>query len=148
VADIASKAVSQTAKLALVLHVATDPEALDHRTSTIDAATWAKAQALGTWFMTEAIRVQRSTDENPSIEAARRVLRWLSDEPRESVTSSELMTIGPRPRPHARAAAETLDLLAELGWLRAEQQMGKRRPVYRLHPSFASFASLAGGNVR
>jgi hypothetical protein len=143
VADIASKAVSQTAKLALVLHLAAAPEALARPTSEIGARTWATAQAVGTWFLSEAVRVQRLADEDPALEAARRTLRWLRSERRATVTASDLMTIGPRPRPRARQAVEILERLEEAGWLRGEIGANKRRPVYRLHPQFASFASFA-----
>lgn len=135
VADIASKAISQTAKLAIILHLAASPEVIARPSSQIDAATWAAAQTIGTWFLTEAVRVQRLADEDPALDAARRVLRWLKTEARATVTTSDLMTIGPRPRPKARQAAETLDNLEDLGWLRAETAPGKRRPVYRVHPN-------------
>jgi hypothetical protein len=87
--------------------------------------------------------VQRLADEDPDLEAARRVLRWLQTEPRATVTTSDLMTTGPRPRPKARQAAEILDRLEDFGWLRAEAAPGKRRPVYRVHPQFAKFAKFA-----
>jgi hypothetical protein len=44
VKDIASKAVSQTCKLALVLHIAENPEVLDEKHSEISAETWVGAR--------------------------------------------------------------------------------------------------------
>jgi hypothetical protein len=143
VRDIASKAVSQTAKLALLLHLAADPEALARPMSVIDGRTWATAQTIGTWFLTEAVRVQRLADEDPGLEAARRILRWLRTDPRQVITASDLMTIGPRPRPKARQAVEILNRLEDTGWLRSENGENKRRPVYRVHPRFATFATFA-----
>lgn len=143
VRDIASKAVSQTAKLALILHLAADAEILSQPASTIDAATWATAQAIGTWFFEEAIRVQRLADEDPALDAARRVIRWLAAERRKTVNTTDLMQTGPRPRPKAREAIATLDLLEDFNWLRAQTEPGKKRPVYLVHPKLAEFASLA-----
>lgn len=147
VRDIAAKAVSQTAKLALILHLAADAEILSQPASAIDAATWATAQAIGTWFFEEAVRVQRLADEDPALDAARRVIRWLAAERRQTVNTTDLMQTGPRPRPKAREAIATLDLLEDFGWLRAQAEPGKKRPVYLVHPKLANLASLAGEPV-
>ncbi|SDX47148.1 DUF3987 domain-containing protein [Thiocapsa roseopersicina] len=144
VRDIAAKAVSQTAKLALVLHLAADAEILSRPASAIDAATWATAQAIGTWFFEEAVRVQRLADEDPALDAARRVIRWLAAERRQTVNTTDLMQTGPRPRPKAREAIATLDLLEDFGWVRAQTEPPKRRPIYLVHPKLATLAKLAG----
>lgn len=146
--DIAAKAVTQTCKLALVLHLAARPEVLDAAGSTIDGETWRTAEAIGSWFLSEAVRVQRQADEDPALEAARRVLRWLATERRETVTGRDLQREGPRPRPNAKAAAAVLDLLADYGHLRSESPPGARKPVYRVHPSLgvANVANVARGN--
>jgi hypothetical protein len=91
--------------------------------------------------------VQRQADEHPALEAARRVLRWLKAEPRATVTARDLTHYGPRPRLAARQATEILDTLEDLGWLRAETAPGKRRPVYRVHPSVTHGANGAKNRV-
>jgi hypothetical protein len=135
VRDIASKAVSQVCKLALVLHVAAHPAALQEPGSEIGSAVWAAAHCAGLWFLEEAVRVQRSASEDPILEAARRTLSWLRREPREAIAARTLCLYGPRPRPDAKAAAAVLDLLEDLGWLRMEPTAGRRKPLYRLHPA-------------
>lgn len=145
VQDIAAKAVSQTVKLALVLHLAAHPEALDNAGSVIDGETWQDAQAVGAWFLAESVRVQRQADEDPALEGARRVLRWLATERRETLTGRDLQREGPRPRPNAKVAAAVLDTLAVHGYLRQQGAPGTRTPVYQVHPalSVASVAAVA-----
>lgn len=138
---VAAKAVSQTCKLALCLHLAESPKALSDPASEINGLTWARAQTLGTWFLTEAVRVQRLAGEDPTLEATRRVLRWLERERRETLNGRTLQQRGPRPRPKAREAAAILDLLVDHGYLREETPPGTRRPVYRVHPAVCSHRS-------
>jgi phage/plasmid primase-like uncharacterized protein len=148
--DIAGKAVSQTVKLALVLHLAERPEVLDTASSMIDAATWKTAEAIGAWFLTEAVRVQCQADEDPTLETARRVLRWLATARRETVTGRQVQQWMPRPRPNAETAAAVLDLLAHPhGYLREHTPPGARKPAYQVHPclSVANVANVAGESV-
>jgi hypothetical protein len=135
---IASKAVSQTAKLALVLQIAENPGVLDHMDSEISGATWNAAQALGQWFLNEAVRVQRMADEDGMVEHARRNLKWILRGGLESVTSMKLTQIGPRPRLKATEADKVLDMLADHGYLRAEGKAGRRKPVFYVNPALLS----------
>lgn len=145
VRDIASKAVSQTAKLALVLHLADNPELLKEQESIIEPYTWARAQALGTYHLQEAIRVQRMADEDTTLEAARRVLKWIEKEGLKEVNSTMLMQESPRPRPKAKDADNILELLSEYGYLIVREAKGRRKPVYDTTPYLASLATLARG---
>lgn len=138
VKDIASKAVSQTAKLALVLHIAENPAVLDQLESEISGDTWTAAQALGEWFLNEAVRVQRMADEDIWLEHARRVLRWIQRERLESVTSMKLTQSGPRPRLRATDADKVLDMLADHGFLRADKPDGKKKPILCVNPALLS----------
>ena len=148
VRDLASKATTQTTKLAMILHLAQHPIHLEQGVSEIGPTTWAMAQKLGTWFLEEATRVQRLADEDPAIEDARRVLAWLaSDDQRETITASEISQIGPRPRPSGDKAREILELLHDYNWLQPETLPGKRKPIWRLHPKLASLANLARESV-
>ena len=148
VRDLASKATTQTVKLAMILHLAQHPIHLEQGVSEIGPTTWAMAQKLGTWFLEEATRVQRLADEDPAIEDARRVLAWLaSDDQRETITASEISQIGPRPRPSGDKAREILELLHDYNWLQPETLPGKRKPIWRLHPKLASLANLARESV-
>jgi len=138
VQDIASKAVSQTAKLALVLHLATNPELLCQSKSTISLDTWAKVQVLGTFHLQEAVRVQRMADEDKSLHQARRLLEWIKREGLREVTATNLMQIGPRPRPKAAQASSLLELLADFGYLISQTRPNKRKPVYLVNPKLAT----------
>jgi hypothetical protein len=141
VRDIAAKAVSQTAKLALVLHIAENPTVLDQPESEISGDTWAAAQGLGEWFLNEAVRVQRMAGEDVWLEHARRVLKWIQRARMESVTSTDLMQNGPRRRLKATEADKVLDTLAEHGYLRSEKQDGKKKPIFWVNPALFSHLS-------
>ena len=138
VRDIASKAVSQTCKLALVLHIAENHNRLYQPESTISLETWAVAQALGTWHLAEAVRVQRLADEDTSLEAARRVLRWIAQDRLTEITATMLAQLGPRPRPKASQVTPILDLLVDHGYLMARAATGRRKPVYAVNPALNS----------
>jgi hypothetical protein len=133
--DVAAKAVTQICKLALVLHVAADPGVLRESDSQIDATTWTAAHCIGLWFLNEAVRVQRAAVEDPLLETARRTLVWLGRRDEATVTTRTLSLYGPRPRPDAKAASAVLELLTDLGWLRAEPTAARRKPSYQLSPS-------------
>jgi hypothetical protein len=90
------------------------------------------------WFLDEAVRVQRSAAEDPLLETARRTLAWLGRRDEATVTTRTLSLYGPRPRPDAKAASVVLGLLEDLGWVRPESAPGRRKPLYRLHPSVRS----------
>ena len=146
VKDIAAKAVSQTAKLALVLDIAENPAVLDQLESEISGDTWAAAEELGQWFLNEAVRVQRMADEDVWLEHARRVLRWIQRERLESVTSMKLTQSGPRPRLRATDADKVLDMLADHGFLRADKQDGKKKPIFYVNPALSSqISSISQG---
>lgn len=134
VRDIASKAVSQTCKLALVLHLADDPELLNQQKSTISLETWAIAQALGTYHLQEAVRVQRAAFEDKAIEAARRTLKWIEQEQLQEITAKDVYTNGPRPRTNAKQVSQTIELLIDYEYLKSENRDNKRKPVYVVNP--------------
>ena len=141
VRDIASKAVSQTCKLALVLHIAEQHNRLSLPESTISLETWAVAQALGTWHLAEAVRVQRLADEDTSLEAARRVLRWIARDGLTEITATMIAQHGPRPRPKASQVTPILDLLVDHGYLMAREAPGRRKPIYAVNPALNSQSS-------
>jgi hypothetical protein len=88
--DIASKAVSQTCKMALLLHLADNPKLLNQSESTIDQETWLKAEALGKYHLNEAVRIQRLSAEDTAINMAKRILKWIKQS--RSVELSQLPT--------------------------------------------------------
>ena len=77
VRDIASKAITQTAKMALLLHLAEQPGLLVHTESVIDLETWLKAEELGKYHLNEAVRIQRLSAEDELMSRAKRILKWI-----------------------------------------------------------------------
>ncbi|RLE45587.1 hypothetical protein DRJ25_05450, partial [Candidatus Woesearchaeota archaeon] len=146
VRDIASKAVSQTVKLALVLHLAEQLDMLQEPTSTISLDTWAKAQALGTYHLQEAVRVQRMADEDKGIHQARHILEWIKRKNLREVTATDLMQTGPRPRPKAKEARTLLELLSDYGYLAPQKMPERRKLIYLVNPQISQLAKIAGGS--
>lgn len=134
VRPIASKAVTQTVKLALIFHIALNPSFLIQAESFISEETWAQAQNLGTYHLQEAVRMQRLADEDAKLESARRILRWIEDKGISELTITMLSQKGPRPRPAAEHAGKLLKLLHEYGYVQPAPQQGTRKPVWQVNP--------------
>ncbi len=147
VRDIASKAVSQICKLAMVLHIAKDHTVLDKDESFIDPGTWAIAQALGFYHLKEAVRSQRKADEDPVVEHARRIINWILKEKKTQLSTSVIIQFGPRPRLKSSEADKVLSLLAEQGYLvelANLANLAKRKPVFIVNPDlFSQFSQFS-----
>jgi len=137
VRDIASKAVSQTCKLALILQLANDPDLLSDDSSEIDITTWQKAERLGAFFMNEAIRSQRGAEDGEHLRHAKRVLDWLRVKKYTEITAREIVRSAPRPRPTKSEMIDVLEVLTEppYQWLKATSKTAKGSDVYSVHPS-------------
>ncbi len=134
VRDIASKAVSQVTKLALILHISGNPYVLKTPESEVSIETWKAAQAIGMFHFTEAVRVQRMADENTALDMARTVLAWIKQKRITSVTSRKLAQFSPRPRPTGNQADTIIDILLDANYLREKPEPGKRKPVFEVNP--------------
>jgi len=122
VADIASKIVSQVAKLALLIHLGNEPSLLNNQTSNISLDTWNKAQGLGEFYLDETVKSQRLSGESAKYPPARKALKWIKDKRFEKITKTMLMQSGPRnngARPDAKEAGAILELLSEYGYLKS-----------------------------
>jgi hypothetical protein len=135
---IASKAVSQTCKMALILHIVSGPSVLDEKQSVISIETWSAAQTLGRYHLREAARSQRLADEDPLLESARKLLAWIRKERLKTVTPRLIARRGPRPRLKAADIDKTLALLKDHGYLVGEMEPGLRKPVYWVNPAVLS----------
>jgi len=131
VRDIACKAVTQTAKLALVIHLAENPDYLHAPDSIISEETWARAQGLGTYHLQQAVAVQRMAAEDKDMDMARRILKWIRDKDFQKITVREVCQSGPRPRLKSREAKKVLKLIEEYNYLRAEDQ---KKNSYLVNP--------------
>lgn len=135
VRDIASKATSQTVKLALVLHIAMDPDVLDVEESIVPLSTWRRAAALGFYFLNQAIASQRFADEDLNMEPARRILKWMKAESTKGVEVFSFATIlqkSPRPRPNAKELESIMGVLFDHRQVIKLDSNGKRSD-YRLN---------------
>jgi len=109
VRDIASKAVSQTVKMAHILHIANNPELLNQLESSIDIDTWNKAQELGEFHLNESVQVQRSAFENKDVAYAKKILLW--------IVTSRLIQQNVRPKSNKIKVESALTLLCDYGYL-------------------------------
>jgi hypothetical protein len=145
VRDIAAKAVSQTAKVALVLHIAQRPDVLDDTHSEISVTTWDAAAAIGMYHLEEAVRVQRIADGDVIMDMARRAVQWIAEKKIRSFTVRVLQQSMPRPRPEsATQAAEVCDALVDYGYCQRENDPQRRKPIYTVNPSVANVATTHG----
>jgi uncharacterized protein DUF3987 len=137
VRDIASKATSQTCKLALILHLANNPELLCEATSEIGITTWRSAERLGAFFMSEAVRSQRGADDGEHLRDAKRVLDWLKVKDYHEITAHEIGRSGPRPQLRKSQLVDVIGVLTEPPhqWLKATSKTRKGNDVYSVHPS-------------
>jgi len=117
VRDIASKTVSQTVKMAHILHIAGNPIVLNQAESVINIDTWVKAKALGKFHLNEAVRIQRAAIEDMSIVYAKKLIDWIKKRKLKEVSSREVQQNGPRPRPKTSEATVVLNILCEYGYL-------------------------------
>lgn len=135
VRDIASKATSQTVKLALLIHVASHPGVLETEHSEISLETMNRATALGHYFLRQAVASQRSADEDNTLAPARRVLAWMIREHktkgRHTFTFADIMQRSPRPRPTSKELASIMEVLEDHKQVQAIATHGKH-PDYLL----------------
>ncbi len=147
VRDIASKAVTQTAKLALVIHLAENPDYLRMPDSIISLETWAKAQAFGTYHLQQAVSVQRLAGEDKGMDTARRIVKWVRDKDFQEITVRDICNSGPRPRLKSEDVKKVLKILEEFNYVRAVNQ---KKTAYLVNPlwlkkTVAKKANVAGG---
>lgn len=135
VRDIASKATSQTVKLALVIHLAMNPGHLRNQSSELSLESMRRAAALGLYFLQQAVASQRSADEDNALAPARRVLEWMIKERdtkgKSLFTFADIQQRSPRPRPTAKELIGIMDVLVDHSQVDEEATDGKH-PNYRL----------------
>ncbi|MDP2002713.1 MAG: DUF3987 domain-containing protein, partial [Desulfurivibrionaceae bacterium] len=125
VRDIASKATTQVAKLALILHLADNPKLLNRKASIIRLPTWRRAERLGRYHLKEAIRVQRQAIETEGIdiEYARRILGWVKTNNFVTIAVRKIQQGMPRPRGAAHEIKGALKVLIEHGYMKVRDNL-------------------------
>lgn len=136
--DIASKTVTFTCKIALLLHVYEHGIPGDGEGSLLTSEQWQGAEALGRFYLNESIAAYRASTDNVLLESALRALEYICEKRLREVKPSILQQNMGRPRPeNANQAQQLLDLLEDYGWVRARPKIGKRRPTYDVNPRAA-----------
>jgi len=110
VRDIASKNVSQTVKMAQILHIADNPELLNKTESIVEINTWIRAQQLGAYHLNEAVQIQRSAIEDTSIAYARKILGWIIKHQHTEITARTIQQ-NVRPKTNIENVKSTLAIL-------------------------------------
>jgi len=128
VRDIASKAVSQTVKIAHILHIADNPNLLSQPESVIDINTWDKAQHIGKFHLDESVQMQRSAFENKDVAYAKKILAYLTKKKYAEITPRVIQQ-NVRPKPNSKKVEFALNLLCDYGYLH------KLGDVYLVNPS-------------
>ena len=131
VQDIASKATTQAVKLALVLHLASNPGAMIEAKSMMDETTMGRALGLGEYFLNQAVSSQRHADEDAQLEPARKILEWMRKANKSRFSFSEIQRLSPRPRPPAKELESVMELLIDHHHVIPIDSEGKR-PDYKL----------------
>ncbi|MBF0460859.1 MAG: DUF3987 domain-containing protein [Magnetococcales bacterium] len=119
--DIAAKSVTQTVKIALVLHLLENPDYLLTERSEISLATWKGAQRLIEMFLATAIRFRESAQTVACELASDRIVEWLQITGRQTVSNREVLRVGPRPRmKNINEVNEIFDELQDRGVVRKD----------------------------
>ena len=133
--DVACKAVSQTCKLALVLHIAKKPEVIKEKESEVDIETWNSAEKLGTWFLNSALSFRTIAKQNSLLFDTCNILKWINLSWRSyGINYRQLMQLGPSPRfTTERRASQVLGILEDHGFLKSIRNDSKTKQ-YIINP--------------
>ena len=134
--DIACKAVSQTCKLALILHLTKYPDLIDEEGSVVDIDTWDSAEKIGEWFLNSAVSMKNHSENNKPIYNAYNTLKWISKSwKKPHIDNRELMQRGPSPRlSDASEATAVLEILANHNFLKKISSGEGKSSVYLINP--------------
>jgi hypothetical protein len=137
VRDIASKAVTQAVKLALLIHLLeVDPS--EYR-KPISLAIWQRAQLLGEYHLNEAVRTQRLAGDYSNLHHAQRLLNWLREKRLEVFAISDICQNMCRPRPKAEQAKKWCQILEDHHWIRpVNDASGRRSKRFETNPALFS----------
>lgn len=143
VQDIASKVVSQTVKVALIIHLLeVDPADFGND---ISLNVWQRAQRLGEYHLSEAVGVQRLAGEYRILHDAQRLLDWIREKRIELFTIKDICQRMSRPRPGAAQAKEWCQILEDHHWIRSiDEASGRRSKTFETNPALFSQTSQEG----
>lgn len=139
IGDWSGKLVGQTVRIAGLLHVVDHPDA--PAATPIRAATLARAEKIAQYLIPHATAAFAMMADDPAVEHARFVLRWLERTDLDRFTRRDLHRALPWRFPRAEDIDPVLALLVGRGYLRREEDDGERSrpgrpasPVYEVSP--------------
>jgi len=112
VLDFGAKAAEHAARIAGVLSLVSDINAVD-----IPEDTMASAIVLARWYLTEAVRLQQAARTDPKLLVADSVLKFLRARSEREIRVRELMQYGPSTVRTKSAAEEALKTLCAHGMI-------------------------------
>ncbi len=110
--DVASKAAENAARIAGVLTIVEDPDAL-----AIKSKSMAAGCELMLWYLTEALRLAGQHRQPEALRNAIKLLDWLRSKDKSETSVREIMRFGPSPVRSKIKAEAALAKLEEHGWL-------------------------------
>jgi uncharacterized protein DUF3987 len=112
VRDFAAKAAEHAARLAGVLAIVEDVQAIE-----IGLDAMRGALALADWYVAEAVRLQRAARTDARLLRAKDLLDWLQSRDEPVVAFRDVLQLGPSATRSKAAADEALKVLADHGWV-------------------------------
>ncbi len=126
-----SKLAEHAARLAGVLTLMDDPQAL-----TIEAATIERAADLANYYAAESVRLNREMRLDPHLAEAEKLRLWLADWAEPLISLPDVESLGPNPLRPKAIAERCVETLVQYGWLipegRAEVGGKPRRETWRI----------------
>jgi Protein of unknown function (DUF3987) len=113
--DSAAKAAEQAARIAGVLTIVADPQALE-----IDIDVMTGATELVTWHLNEAVRLADAALLHPGLKKAQALLDWLRGRGAKA-TLREICHSGPSPLRKKAAADAAIKILEDHRWVSVEK---------------------------
>jgi Protein of unknown function (DUF3987) len=110
--DVANKAAENAARLAGVLTVVENPDAVS-----ISSETMAAGCELAAWYVAEALRLSGVHRQSPSLRNAIRLHEWVRSKGKAAISLRELMQFGPSSIRGKADAEAALAKLEDHGWL-------------------------------
>ncbi|MGO1073738.1 DUF3987 domain-containing protein [Lysobacter sp. CA199] len=131
---VASKAAEQVARVAGVLTLIADPDAVQ-----VEATAIRSAAVLIDWHLGEAARLAGSAALSVEVQRAQAVLTWCRERRKAWTCPRELIRLGPNCVREGGAAHEAMAELVRAGWARPADDIEldgrRRRRAWRLHPT-------------
>lgn len=122
ICDFASKAAEHAARIAGVLTLVEDPDALE-----IDATAAENACVLIDWYLKENLRIRSRGYVSPAKTNAAKLLDWIKQRGNVPLQIRTIMQMGPSPLRQKEQASEAVNILIDHGWI--EELSSKPRTI-------------------